>query len=299
MKTGRIFWGVFFLCVGILLLLARFDVLHLHIFSLWRFWPIFLILWGVAVLVGNRTGKWVVAALSALTLALMLAGAFGLPWMDGDDDSDGVYVNNREYTAPYDPTVQHASLFFQSGAGSFSIQDTTDQLVAGSFHTSAGEYEFSHERVANGEDVRFSLQGKRTVWRFGRWDNRAEVRLNPTPVWDMRFEIGAARVDLDASAYKVSSLRVNSGASDLRLKLGGLADDTHLVIHSGASSIKIEVPDSAACEVKIDAPLSSKSLHGFEKMGNGTYRTENFDGAARRISIVIGAGVSSIKINRY
>ena len=123
--------------------------------------------------------------------------------------------------------------------------------------------------------------------------------LNPAPLWDMRFEVGAAKVDVDASPFRVGTLRVNSGAADVRLKLGGLADDTHVAIHCGASSIKVLVPDSSGCEVKIDAPLSSKSLHGFEKRGDGWYRTENFDMAARRISINIGAGVSSIKVDRY
>ena len=298
MRTGRIFWGVFFLCVGIVLLLARFDVLHLHFFSLWRYWPIFLVLWGVAILVGNRTAKWVIAVLAAITLAIILAGAISLPWVDNGSD-EGVFVSERDYAEPYDASMGRASLIFNSGAGTFSIKDTTNELIAGSFHTSMGEYQFDHERIDDVEQVRVSLEGKKPVWRFGRWHNRAEVRLNPSPIWDMRFEVGAAKFDLDASPFKVGSLRVNSGASDVRVKLGSLADETHLAIHCGASSIRIQVPDSAGCEVKIDAPLSSKSLHGFEKMGNGRYRTENFDGAAKRISIDIGAGVSSIRVNRY
>ena len=298
MKSGRIFWGIFFLGVGVLLLLARFDVLHLHFFSLWRFWPLFLVLWGVAILVGNKTAKWVIAVLAAITLAIILVGAVSLPWAD-DEDHEGVFVSNREYAEPYDTTMQHASLIFQSGAGTFIIKETTDQLVAGSFHATIGEYQFDHERIDDVEQVRVSLEGKKNAWRFGRWQNRAEVRLNPAPVWDMRFEVGASKVDLDATPFKVENLRLNSGAADVRVKLGSLSDVTHLAINCGASSIRVQVPDSSGCEVKIDAPLSSKSLRGFEKTGSGRYQTENFDTATKRITITIDAGVSSISIRRY
>jgi hypothetical protein len=69
-------------------------------------------------------------------------------------------------------------------------------------------------------------------------------------------------------------------------------------VNAGASSIRIEVPESAGCRVRVEAPLSGKRLPGFEKVGKGEYETENFSSAEKKISLLLHAGVSSIRVTR-
>jgi hypothetical protein len=49
----------------------------------------------------------------------------------------------------------------------------------------------------------------------------------------------------------------------------------------------------------VDAPLSSKGFPGFAKVKDGTYRTDNYESATRRVNVGIDAGVSSIRVARY
>jgi hypothetical protein len=70
-------------------------------------------------------------------------------------------------------------------------------------------------------------------------------------------------------------------------------------IHAGVSSISVQVPESAGCEISSESGLSSKTFNGFVEGGDGNYRTANFDTASRKIFVYFKAGVSSLKVVRY
>jgi hypothetical protein len=67
----------------------------------------------------------------------------------------------------------------------------------------------------------------------------------------------------------------------------------------GASSISLEIPESAGCEIRIDGPLTRKRFTGFTREQSGLYRTGGFEGAEKKIFVDVDAGVSSIRITRY
>jgi hypothetical protein len=125
------------------------------------------------------------------------------------------------------------------------------------------------------------------------------MNLNPEPIWNMNFDIGAAAIDFDLAPYKVSTMKLDMGAASLDLKLGDKYPETILDVDAGASSIEILVPDSSGCEIKANVSISSKDFRGFKKMSSGLYRTENFDTAKNKIYIRLDAGVSSIDVSRY
>lgn len=89
------------------------------------------------------------------------------------------------------------------------------------------------------------------------------------------------------------------GAASLKLKLGDRAEETRLTLDAGASSIDINVPEDAGCEIKTDVSLSSKHFDGFKTIDSDLFRTDNFENAKKKIYISIESGVSSIKVNRY
>lgn len=298
MKTGRIFWGTLLVLVGVLLFLDRANILNLEWHHVWRFWPLILILWGIAVLVKNPTFKWIAAVLSALLVALFISGFIGFGLLDFSWQRD-MAAMDQEFTEPFAGTIRKASFSLEAAAGTFVVEDTTQQLVEASVHSSIGKYRL--ERSGEGEvvNVRLSREEKRVHLRSGRMKNRVEVKLNANPLWDMDFDVGAAQCDLDLTPYKTERVKIDAGAASVRLKLGTLAPDTRVDIDAGASSLKIAVPESAGCEIEVDAGLSSKSFPGFEKMKSGTYRTEDFEAAGHKIYISVDAGVSSIKVARY
>ena len=123
--------------------------------------------------------------------------------------------------------------------------------------------------------------------------------MSDVPLWDIALDCGAARADLDLTALKVREVRIEAGASTVHLRLGANVPEARVRIEAGVSAFRLEVPESAGCEIRVDAPLASKHFNGFRKEKSGLYLTDNFETAGKRILIDIDAGVTSLRINRY
>jgi hypothetical protein len=135
--------------------------------------------------------------------------------------------------------------------------------------------------------------------RSGNIKNDATISLNPAIIWDLKVDAGAAKIDFDLSPFKIDRIDVDGGASSLNLKIGDLYDKTDIRINTGASAIKIEVPESVGCELHTSTVLSSKSFEGFVKIDNGYYQTEGYNTATKKITIKIDAAVSEVRVERY
>src|SRR5512140_735458 len=223
MKTGRIFWGVLFVAAGVLLLLQRMDLFYVEWGWMWKFWPLLLIVWGVVLLLGNKQpGRTVVTVLLAIGVALFVFGTFNFGWnWHPREWQANAAEYDQELSQPYDSTVHRASFTFQSGAGSFILEDTTNQLIDASTRTSFGRYVCDVEKEEGMQRVTLQMEGNQHGrWWGGRMNNRARIRLNSLPVWDMRFEVGASSMDVNLSRYAVERLVVSAGAASINLTLG-------------------------------------------------------------------------------
>jgi hypothetical protein len=223
-----------------------------------------------------------------------VAGLWGGRW-DWSDDRPG---KEQHLTIPGRPGIERASFHFEGGAGSVRIAEGEGELASVETRTSMGEYILRHDSTAEGDDVSLTLEGSNHRWRIGRLENHVKVTLHPEPVWDLDLELGASSVDLDLRRLAIGRLNVDCGASSSVIRLGERVPEAEVEVNAGASSIRIEVPESAGCRVRIEAPLSGKRLPGFEKMGKGEYETENYLSAEKKISVRLHAGVSSIRVTR-
>ncbi len=109
---------------------------------IWKFWPLILVVWGAVILFGNKQpGRTIVVVLLALGVALFVLGIFnfGWAWRSHDWHADAAEYD-QELSQPYDSTVHRASFTFQSGAGTFALEDTTDQLIDVSTRSNFGHY---------------------------------------------------------------------------------------------------------------------------------------------------------------
>ncbi len=144
----------------------------------------------------------------------------------------------------------------------------------------------------------FSMRDTKIV--FGKnYKNRVNFNLNSNPVWDLKFDVGAASIDLDLKKFKVKDITVDMGAASLVLTVGSLRDTSNISIDAGASDININIPENAGCEIVTDAALSSKHFPGFNETRTGHYRSSNYDESKQKIFIDIECGVSSISVKRY
>lgn len=124
------------------------------------------------------------------------------------------------------------------------------------------------------------------------------MMLNPQPVWQFSFNIGAADFDFDLTDFQVSMIDIDAGASSIKLRIGDKYPETNVKIDAGASSIFLEIPESAGCLLTGSTVLSSRDLDGFNKISKGKYQTANFESAEQKIFVKVDAAVSSFEIKR-
>ena len=307
MKPKHVFWGLFLVTLGALILISNFSIITLNLSGLWKLWPVALILWGISFIINKDFIKVVFAGVIAIVLALTIygAGQSFLNIFDKDLDiefADGenhVYTDTTHYLESFDKKIKNVDLKIDGGAGSFNIVEPTSDLISVLALGIKDNYIFTRNDSESSTSIEVKMKKTKIKLRKGSFKNKIEMNLNPEPIWNMNFDIGAAAIDFDLAPYKVSTMKLDMGAASLELKLGDKYPETIVDVDAGASSIEILVPDSSGCEIKANVSISSKDFRGFNKMSSGLYRTENFDTAKNKIYIRLDAGVSSIDVSRY
>ena len=305
MKTSNIFWGVFFISIGGLVLLGNLTDLNFTWSSAWKFWPMVLILIGVSILVKNQIGKGIVAGVAGLVLALTLyASVTATTNLIDDDfeinfDDEAAIYDTTNFSQEYSDSIKTATLNFSAGAGGFKILTPTDKLIDFMTEGSPNNYSLNRSDLNSHSEINFEMKNNRIKLNNKNYKNSVEMSLNKNPEWTLNFEVGAASVDLDLTQYKVSRFKIGMGAAALNIKLGNLVDVARIDVDAGASDIDILIPDSVGCEINSDVALSSKNYEGFRKVDNNLYRSEDFEKYPKKIFIEIDCGVSSIDVKRY
>jgi hypothetical protein len=301
MKSGQLFWGLFLLTIGALFLLTKYDVICSDFSFVWDLWPLIFVLWGAIVIFKNSLVRPIISALFGIFLAVMFFGiianifsGFGFSYSTNDRD----YMT-EDYSKEFDSTIQNAEFVLSSGAGTFQLGRSTDNLVEGESYGTLAEYDFTSDIEGNRAYVEFNLHKRHFNFFDGKLRNHLDIALNENPIWDFKFDFGAAKAIFDLSTFKVNNIELNTGASNVKLKLGDRTDTTYVDVEMGVASLRIEIPENSGCQIRGDMVLMSRSLSGFTKKEKGYYETPGFDDASKKIFIRIDGGVSSLKIIRY
>lgn len=302
MKFRNIFWGIFLIFLGFLFTLDNLNVIEFSWYNLWRLWPVFLILWGISILPVKNFIK-VIFVLIILTGSIVFMMNNTVHWNDSNFhinysfDNSNIESKDQDFTIPFEDTVEFANLDLEVATSTFVMVDESYGLIDFQKSGSIVDYKYTVKQVDNYLDVDIYLEDEMTLRNGAHC--YVEMSLNPYPVWDMNYEVGASDVEMDFTGLKIRDLYVEGGAASLKIKLGDKFDETNVHLETGASSISIEVPKTVGCDLSISAVLSGKSISGFEKIDHGHYRTENFANAENKIYLDIETAVSSYSIIRY
>src|SRR5512147_2439753 len=107
MKPSRVFWGVFLVLFGLLLLADRFGVFAVDLYGLWRYWPLILVFIGLGLIYRGSTYRWVPVALAGVLGALILASLVNLSWVDRGWQWDrGRGTQTQDFTVGMHPRLE-------------------------------------------------------------------------------------------------------------------------------------------------------------------------------------------------
>lgn len=299
MKTSHAFWGVFLLSLGGLFFLRNFGIIDPDWTGIWRFWPLALILWGVYALIPHKGVKWFLAAIIGLFIGAILFWFFSFGWIDRDFDHDWRGVKVQTLQEELRPETKRASLSVETGATRIRFDGTSDNLIEVTSRTPFGEYEMETTHTSDLAEVELSLKGDRIRFPSGEKRNYMNFKLHPSIPWELNFKVGAVSANLDLSSVNIEKATFETGATSIKLRLGTLANDVVVEIHTGASSITVEVPKESGCKIEANTALSSKRFRDFAETNDGTYVSENYESATKKILLRFDVGVSSLNVKRY
>ncbi|TCC98389.1 LiaF transmembrane domain-containing protein [Pedobacter hiemivivus] len=313
MRLDRIMWGIVLLFVGGVLLLENFNVIDFYWRSIWRFWPIFLIIAGVNILFNknkSQLGGMVSIAILIVTLILLFFKGQEQPdrritiidelegrTSDGDLTED--QANNQHLFLPYeaDSMTKRTVLKISGGGTTFELKGHTDSLISADVNTRRNAFilvkNVSKDSVTT---LDLKMRGKGN-WNTG--SNNVDLMLNTNPIWEVQMNMGAGEANFDLSDYKVREFNFDGGAAALDVKLGALLPITDVNVKTGMADVEIKIPTASGCRIKAKTGLSSKEFTGFTKLDDNIYETPNFKTSTNKIFINFDGGLSSFEVNRY
>lgn len=300
MKPKSLFWGVFFISVGILYLLRNTLGTALDLGFAGKFWPIVLILLGVGYMVKEPVWRQVLSGLAGLALSVFLFSLVTTPFSCVKKHmrtSNEPVVN--KFSEPYSDSIKNVRLHFAGGAGTFSFYGDASELIKVDASASRPNFNITSDRTDDTQDINISMDDVHINLDDTLVVGNVNVYLNSQPVYEVSVETGAASLNLDFSKLTLGDVSVKVGAASLALRLGTPTDQgSDVSVEAGASSIEISLPPGVEAELVTDLALSSKEINGLKNIGDNVYRTQGFDGTNKSFKIHVNGGVSSLKVTR-
>ncbi len=315
---SNLYMGVFLILLGFTFLADNFHWIDVSMRQVFRLWPLILIFWGIRYLnMREPVRAFANFGLIILFFLLLFTGKdrrfdlhFGFSDKDqevnfsDDEDMDGEGEDASKYDVVYsvamNPEIQSASLKMNVPASDFHLEKTTEDL----FKLVGEDIFFGLKKdvdiQGNHADISFKPAQENIKFNSG-YSPDIDLKLNPSPVWDLDISSGASSVEMDLRPFKVKKVVIESGASSLDLTLGDKMPETKVEIKAGASSVHINVPEETGVEVRFSDVMSMRKLDEFrrQKKNKNVYVTGNFDKAGKKIFINIESALGSFEIERY
>ncbi|HEY1025952.1 MAG TPA: hypothetical protein VGE26_12350, partial [Sphingobacteriaceae bacterium] len=268
--------------------------------------------WGAEMLFARSkrsSGPWIAGV---ITLAVLVfvgyygsthppanGGKWHFEWNDNDGEEVSKATRRNSFSEPFISSIQKAELNISGGATSYNLSDSTTNLFDAEIAQRFGKYSLTKSSRDSMEVLHFKMNGKQRIRSGSNFrTNKATLRLNSNPVWNINVEMGAGKTDFDLSQFKVANLALKGGAASFEVKLGDL-HNTDVNVETGVAEVELSVPSGVGCRIEVETGLSSKDFAGFTKQDDGSYITENYASSVKKINILMKGGVSDFKVRRY
>lgn len=265
MSRDNLFWGLLLLIAGAILLGNNLGYFS---FDARLLWPLFIILLGVYILLGQS------------------------------------YYSRRNFkgedvSLPLDGATD-AIIHIEHGAGSLRISGAAgkDELLSGRFHN------MEHTIDKSGKRLSAKLRTTLTVgmfwifpWNWGHRGHEWDFSLNPEIPLTLDIDTGASDNKLDLSEIKLDKLDLDTGASSTSIIMPKKGGHSRVEISCGAASVNIEIPNGVAADIRSESGLADISIDEkrFPRSGKH-YISPDYDTATNKVDLRLETGVSSVKI---
>jgi hypothetical protein len=291
------------IAAGILLLLNQTGRLPWSIWgTLWRFWPVILILVGLEVLIGaSRSIAWYIVGL--VIAVVVLAGIIGYAVYRGNQPSAPRPAVQTETVIEATQDADRGKITLKLGVGTLEVQGLADSpnFVEGTIEY--GKYSLQAERsfrVRDGQ-AQFSLLGRsepNTIWAPGnnvgeRWN----LKFTPRIPLEMDVTAGVGSADIDLRELQVVQLEVSGGVGQTKVLFPAGAGLTKATVSSGVGEIIVEIPQDVGAKIKVSKGLTGVNVSSSRFTHSGDeYVSANYATAENKLDLEVKSGIGAITI---
>ena len=252
-NTGLIFWGVAFITAGVVALAVQAGTIDEDTAAeVWRFWPVVIIVIGIAV-IAARTPFAVLATVVAALVVGGMAGTLvaGIP----SGFSFGCEGTADQTTTDEGSFGADAEVVLSLNCGELSV--TT---VSGSDWSVEADYANDPPTITS-SDGSLRVEGRDNVsfFEFADADQAWDVVLPTDPDLDLEVDSNAASSTLDLDDATLTGMSIDANAGEVVMRLPGATVD-ELSVSANAGSVSIEVDDGTELSGSVEMNAGSLEL---------------------------------------
>lgn len=286
-------FGIFLLFLGIVFLLQTLNVLPWGLWgTLWRFWPVLLIVAGISILL-RRYNSWLI---SALILVLLFAGL-------------GIAIWQHGLSLPAGDTAKSFSLPLNNlESAQIQIDFTAGSLTIGSLPAASSNFVEANSGMRNGDmRISFQQQGSEGILHLiteqtGRrfWDEDEsswDIRLTRNIPLTLEVKSAVVNLELDLSELKVTNLQMDIDAGNYLVQMPSAAGVTYATIKANITNLELTIPENVAAKIKIESALATVEVDEsrFPKRGD-YYISPDFENTLNRVELELDCGIGRVRL---
>lgn len=326
--TGRYISAFFLIFIGVIFLLNTTNVLDWEVWLLiLRFWPVFVVLFGIQIIFGkSRFGAVICGSiafgvfLSIMIVVLAVEGfeyrsrkLFSPEWTDKLNTALFVHGNgemrsrkNEVKTADY-LDAEELRLSLNLGMGKFTFSDQVEGnfiRTEENYFEKVGEVEIDRKLDKGVLNVDISQKTKKSILGVNTVVPEYNFILgNPEIPTSLSLDIGATKgkIELDEVILREFDVDSGTGSLDVRFSQSSLPS-SQAKVNVGTGKVAIYIPEGTAYRVEFSVGVGSVQIIDQEYRKIGSEKeviSSNFQSAENKLDLRIKVGVGNFTLNYY
>ncbi len=287
---------------GVLLLLNQAGRLPWTIWgTLWRFWPVIIILVGIEILVGVSRSTVVYVAGLIIAAAVLITVVVLALYISGRPVPPGPPARTERIVEPLrDADRGRIELDFALGTLEVGALGDSPNFVEGEI-----EYSRYSRSVAETYRVRdglatFSLEARSRsmpFWLPGDAGEHWDLQFTPRIPLDVEVDAGAATAELDLKELQVTRLEFDGGVGRTKIVFPAAAGSTEASVSGGVGEITLQVPANVGARIQVDRALTAVRVENPRFVRSGDeYVSTNYETAENRLEMTVESAIGAIII---
>lgn len=290
---------IILIAVGVLLLLNTLNLLPWSIWeTLWRFWPVLLILLGLEILIGRRSwiGSLIILAVAVVAVIAVVAIGLSAGTLTGP-------VGERQTLSQPLADASRADVTINFGVGTATLHglpSDSRNLMEGTVDNAPGRRVETDFHVTGDTAVLNINERAQTGFFFpffgpqveSRWD----IGLSSQVPLSLRLSTGVGQATLDLQGLKLTDLQLNTGVGQTLVTLPERGR-FNVDLRGGVGNTVVTVPPGLAVRIRASQGLGNVSVNLPDVSRQGEeWVSRAFDTAEDRADIRLSGGVGNIAV---